>query len=172
MGMLQQEIARHNLHIRFWPAIKDRWRTFVGVTRAHKQIVAWAQNCRLPEVLIGEDDMFMLGAGAFEYFLSQKPAEYDIYLGNVFNPEIVPDGNRLGDFCGLTLYFVHSRFYGRFLALPDGKNHLDRMLGATDCVKIVCDPMVCSQRDTYSDNNKRMGAYEKYHFKHRLYGRQ
>lgn len=171
MELLQQEVVKHKLDVRLWPALHDKWRPFVGIGRAHKQIVAWAMNAKLDEVLIGEDDMFLFGPGAFEYFLSKKPEDYDIYLGNVFNPAIIPTGNRLDDFCGLTLYFIHSRFYGRFLALPDGKNHLDRMLGATDCVKIVCDPMVCSQRDGYSDNKNNMGAYQHYHLHHRLYGR-
>lgn len=169
MSFLQIEIDKHNLLVRFWPAIKDPWMTFRGVSQAHKQIVRWAKREGLSEVLISEDDFFLYAPGAFDYFLEKKPEEYDLYLGNIFWGSLNPPA--VGDFCGLTLYFVHSRFYDRFLSVKE-ENHLDRVLGRMDAVKIVCDPMVCSQRDGYSDNKKAEGHYEKYMANYNIYGRK
>lgn len=169
MELLQKEIQTHELNVRFWPAIKDPWRSFMGVAMAHKQIVSWAMSEGLDEVLIMEDDCYFLGPGAFQFFVEHKPASYDLYLGNVFFPPQLNGNPRISDFCGLTLYYAHSRFYGRFLTCRTD-NHLDRTLGAMEAEKYVCLPMVCSQHDGYSDNKKGNGWYGMYLLTQDLYG--
>lgn len=158
--LLEHEIVAQDLTVQFWPAIYDPVMSFRGISRAHKQIVYWALQEGLPEVIIMEDDCFFFAPGAFQYYLDKKPAEYDLYLGNVFFGW-QPETNRINDFCGLSLYHLHSRFYQRFLGITE-INHLDRELGKIDAMKFVCDPMVCSQQDTYSDNKRAFGRYEKY----------
>lgn len=169
MYLLEKEIAEQGLNVRFWPAIYDPVMPFRGVSWAHKQIVRWAALSSEPEAIIMEDDCSFFAPGAFRYYLEQKPADYDLYLGNVFFGW-QPGTNRINDFCGLTLYHVHSRFYNRFLYVNE-MNHIDREMGKLDAVKIVCDPMVCSQHDGYSDNKKTFGRYEIYLKGCRLFGK-
>lgn len=166
--MLKAEIATQNLNVRFWPAIKDPlMRSFVGISKAHKQIIRHAKQEGYEEACVMEDDCYFFAPGAFEFFLLNKPDAFDLYLGNVFFPPTLP-GNRVDDFCGLSLYIAHSRFYDRFLAVNE-MNHIDRELGKLDAEKYVCLPMVCSQQDGYSDNKRANGSYGKYLVGHPLF---
>ena len=63
-------------------------------------------------------------------------------------------------FAGLTLYVVHQRFYETFLQLPDDK-HLDQALDNKGKY-VVCDPMIITQHDGYSDNHKKIMEYDYY----------
>jgi hypothetical protein len=169
LALLEKEIAVQKLNVQFWPAVKDLVMGFRGISRAHKQIIHWAMWKNLPEVLIMEDDCYFFAPGAFEYYLSQKPVDYDLYLGNVFSG-LQPDGTA-PDFCGLTLYFCHSRFYKTFLSMPE-ENHIDRALSLRAKGRyVVCDPMVCSQQAGYSDNKKTVSSYDHYLEGYRLFGK-
>ena len=147
---LQHEIEKHHLTVNYWPAIMDSMISFRGVARAHKSIVRWAKENNLPEVLIAEDDFKLLGKGAFEYYLNNKPADYDLYLGGIFGGEI--KDNIVPDFAGLSFYMVHSRFYDAFLAANE-MNNFDRSL-ANLGKYVVCNPIIVSQYGGYSDNKK------------------
>jgi hypothetical protein len=165
--LMQKEIETQGLTVRYWPAIKDPLnRVFVGISQAHKQIIRWAKENNLPEVCVMEDDCFFFAPGAWDYYLSKKPENFDLYLGNVFFG-LKEDGT-VDDHCGNTLYICHARFYDTFLAVPE-LNHLDRAL-AWKGRYVVCDPMVCSQQKGYSDNKKCVDSYERYLVGKRLFG--
>lgn len=66
---------------RVWDAIYDRRGAHIGINKAHKQIVEYAKQEGLPEVLIFEDDIRFCGKGAFDYYIANKPKDFDIYLG-------------------------------------------------------------------------------------------
>lgn len=164
---LQKEIQTQGLSVRYWPAIKDPLnRTFVGIGEAHKQIVRWAMLNNLPEVCIMEDDCSFFAPGAWEYFLSQKPEDFDIYLGGVFHG--LNEDNTTFDWCGMTLYIVNQRFYQTFLSVPQ-VNHIDRALAGKGKY-IVCDPMVCTQKSGYSFNKRTWDCYDRYLSGKRLFG--
>lgn len=148
---IKKEAKEQGLDIRFWPAIIDETISFRGIARAHKSIVRWAKEVGLPEVLIAEDDLKFLSPTAFKNFLYFKPTDYDLYLGNIFEGQLEVD-NSVRDFCGLTLYMVHERFYDTFLAANE-MNNFDRSLAGLGKY-IVCNPMVCSQYGGWSDNKK------------------
>lgn len=168
MKLLENEITVQGLNVQFWPAIKDPVMGFRGISRAHKQIIRYAMLCDFDEVRIMEDDCYFFAAGAFDYYMAQKPADFDLYLGNVFSG-LMPDGTA-PDFCGLSLYTCHSRFYRTFLSMPED-NHLDRALSLKARGRyVVCDPMVCSQQDGWSDNKKAFGSYGHYLKNYRLFG--
>ena len=164
---LQKEIEIQGLEVRYWPAIKDPLnRTFVAIGEAHKQIVRWAHFEGLPEVCIMEDDCQFFAPGAWDYFLSQKPEDFDIYLGGIFSG--LNHDNTTRDYCGNTLYIVRQQFYQEFLSVP-AINHLDRAL--MDRGKyIVCDPMVCTQKGGYSFQKRGFDSYERYLVGRRLFG--
>src|ERR1700677_1855384 len=84
--LLQKEIETHGLTVKYWPAVKDPLnRVFVGISQAHKQIIRYAKENKLPSVCIAEDDLYFFAPGAWQYFLDNIPADYDIYLGVVFH---------------------------------------------------------------------------------------
>ncbi len=134
----------------FWPSVKE------SINEAHKQIVRYAKLAEFGEVIIAEDDLKMSRPGAWQYFLSQKPKDYDLYLGGIFLGQ--PDENNIvTEFTGLTLYSVHSRFYDTFLEV-EPTEHIDRALAGKGKF-VVCNPFVCTQYDGVSSNS---GQFEKY----------
>jgi hypothetical protein len=153
--LVDKEIELHGLEIQFWPAIYDQLRPFVGISKAHKQIVKWARNSRLPCVCIAEDDFHLTAPGAWEFFLENIPVDYDLYLSGIYHGLIVD--HVVKDFCALHLYIVHSRFYETFLSCNE-MNHLDREL----CNKgkfVVCEPFAAIQHDGYSIHKKKETKY-------------
>jgi len=136
-----------------------------NISRAHKGIVRTAKITKQPHVFIAEDDIKFACDGAWKYFLSKMPKDFDLYCGLVYDGNVV-DG-RIMTTKGMsgtnTLYCVNSRFYDFFLSIDETKP-LDRELGrfSTKYKYIVCEPMVCVQSGGYSDNFKRKMTYELY----------
>jgi hypothetical protein len=166
---LQKEIEIQGLEVKYWPAVKDPLnRVFVAIAQAHKQIIGWAKAQGFPSVCVAEDDVSFFAPGAWAYYLSKMPEDFDLYLGNVFHG-LQEDGTAI-DFCGLGLYVCHERFYDTFLTLPD-LNHIDRSLAGKGRY-VVCDPMVCTQRAGYSWNKRVWDSYDRYLVGRRLFGRE
>ena len=83
LALLQKELDHEKItNYRIWDGIIDE-NPCVGIARAHKQIIRFAKESRLPEIVIAEDDLHFTTQGAFEFFLSNKPNVFDIYLGGV-----------------------------------------------------------------------------------------
>lgn len=156
--LLQKEILHQQLTITYWDAVINPIAVVVGISQAHKQIVRWAKENNLPEVCIAEDDVKFFGRGAFNYFVNNKPKDYDLYLGGIFWGHIAED-NTVGDFTGMTLYIVNERFYDKFLALREF-NNIDREL-AFKGKYVVCNPMVVSQHEGWSDSKFRFDSYDR-----------
>jgi hypothetical protein len=153
--LLDSEIKEHGLQVRYWDAIKDPVMSFRGINLAHKQIVRDALVKKLPMVCIAEDDLHLTGPGAFRYFMEHIPTDFDLFLGGIYCGTIKPD-NSVEDFCSLTLYIVHERFYVPFLGI-DEKVHLDRGLARKGRF-IVCNPFCALQHPGWSDNKR--GYYD------------
>lgn len=154
--LLQKEILSHGLDLQLWPAKNDPVMTFRAISRAHKQIVAWAMMQKLPMVCIAEDDFHITAPGAWQYFLDHIPVDFDLYLSGVYCGFIKTD-NTTDDFCGLHLYIVHNRFYREFLSIPEDQN-LDRAL----CKRgrfVVVDQFCAVQHDGFSYNKGRIAEY-------------
>jgi len=150
--LLEHELNSENItRYRLWDGIVCPGKVQTGIAKAHKQIVRYAKEKNLPEILIGEDDLHFCAPGAFNYFLSQKPTDYDLYLGGLSNGKLSKD-KLVDDFAGLLLYMVHERFYETFLAIVEDK-HLDRSLKFKGKY-VVCDPQPVIEHSGYSDNMK------------------
>jgi hypothetical protein len=151
--LLQHELQRQQVtEFRIWDGIRDPECTKRGICKAHKQIVAWARSCRLPEVLIAEDDVWFSAGGALDYFLQQQPADFDLFLGGIIWGHIKSD-NTVEDFSGSMLYLAKERFYNTILDLPEDKDYDRSMAGLGKFV--VCHPMVACQQAGYSDHHGR-----------------
>lgn len=139
----------------FWPGI------FVpsikkSINLAHKQIVEYASVAGWDEVCIAEDDIKFSSPGAWDYFLKQKPKDFDIYLGGIFLG--YPDKNwLLKEFTGMTCYIVAKRFYDTFLSIPEDE-HIDHALKGLGVYK-VCEPFVVTQWDGFSGNTGKIETY-------------
>ena len=128
-----------------------------GINLAHKQIVEYAKLKEWEDVLIMEDDIRFCGEGAFNYYLENKPKKFDIYLGGIYLGEI-DEENKVKSFSGLHCYIVHSRFYDKFLSVPDDE-HLDRIL-ANMGEYYVSNPFTSIQYNGKSSQTKQEENYD------------
>jgi hypothetical protein len=140
---------------RLWPAILDS-PVCKGVSRAHKQIVQFAKDWKIPEVIIAEDDIKFPAEDGFKYFLSKKPEDFDLYLGGIYRGEI-KDG-KTDDFSGLHLYIIKQKFYDTFLSINEEK-HLDTELKGKGDYH-VCYPFAAIQYSGYSDVERAKTNFE------------
>lgn len=127
---LEEEVSRVGINVKLWESVKCD-NVVTGISRAHKQIVLWAKENGKEEVIIAEDDFyFPAGRGGFEYFVAQKPDEYDVYLAGVYmGNKRLPMNRELFQFSGMHFYFVHSRFYDKFLELDETQS-IDNAISA------------------------------------------
>jgi len=167
LALLQIELANQNItQYTIWSGIVDSILTCRGISSAHKQIVQYAFDRNLPEILIGEDDLHFTSNGAFNYFLDNKPEKFDLYLASIYEGHIKKD-KTVTDFSGLTFYIISSGFYETFLNIPDHL-HIDRALNGTGNF-FVCQPFPVIQHDGFSDNYKTFLNYSKLFSKTQLF---
>lgn len=135
----------------YLPSIK------ASINAAHKQIVRYAQLAGWDEVCIAEDDLIFSSPNSWEYFLEHKPKDFDLYLSMVYlgTPD---ENNEVKDFTGLTMYIVKSKFYEKFLSVPDD-DHLDRLLAGLGKY-VVCQPFVAKQSNGFSSNTGKEENYD------------
>lgn len=134
----------------YMPSIK------ASINAAHKQIVRYAKLAQWPCVTIAEDDIKFTHENSWNYYVSQLPSDYDLFLSMCFLGQ--PDENNIvKDFTGMTLYTVHERFYDSFLSVPDD-DHIDRLLGGLGKY-VVCNPFVATQYDGISANTGKFETY-------------
>jgi hypothetical protein len=146
---------------------------FRGISNGHKSVVRLAKRHKMPNVIIGEDDLKFTAPGAWKYFLEQLELnkETDIFLSMIYEG-IVDENNRVVknpfSFSGLTLYSVNAKFYDVFLNL-NPMAHIDKELGqmADQYDFRVCNPFTTIQIDGYSDQKKKECKYD-----HLLKGRK
>lgn len=151
--LLQQELQRQQVDdFRIWEGIRDPECPPRGISKAHKQIIAWAAAHGCPQVLIAEDDVLFSAAGALDYFLANVPPDFDLYLGGIIWGNVKSD-DVVDDFAGPTLYLVNERFYATLLNLREDIDYDRAMAGLGRFV--VCNPMVVCQQDGYSDHYDR-----------------
>lgn len=156
-AILTKELSIQKIEMRIWSPIFDITPA-TGIAKAHKQIVQWAKDNNQEEVLIMEDDVRFCGEGAFEYFLDNKPKDFDLYLAGIYYG-VIKDDNTVDKFSALHCYIIHSRFYDSFLSCPD-KKHIDYHLSGLNSVYKVCNPFAAIQYNGYSDNVKKSMNYD------------
>lgn len=165
--LLMKEFEAQGIaHYKLFPAIKAPT-AIQGISRAHKQIVYYAKENGMPEILIGEDDVKFCGNGSFDYFLKNKPQDFDIYNSGIYFGNIAPD-NTTKHFASLHCYIVHQRFYDTFLATDENKN-IDKALKDKGRF-VVCNPFAAIQHTTFSDNKKKLIDYSRFLNGRKLYG--
>lgn len=159
---LMEEIKQQGIEeYKLWEGRVDLTTPKAGILKAHKQIVRWARERNMEKILIAEDDVKFTFKNAFEHFLNNEPADYDLYLGGIFYGEVKSDFT-VSDFAGATMYIIKRAFFDIFLSLSETINSdFDREL-AHKGKYVVCNPFVVTQYNGYSDNAKRHRDYNKY----------
>lgn len=127
-----------------------------SISESFKAIIRKAKEKGEEEIVIAEDDIHFPHANGWEYYLSNKPKEYDVYLGcsylidnrNEYKEPVI----KVAEWVGNQLITVHSRYYDRWLA-TDSKKHCDTVHAGVGEF-YVCFPFVALQRPGWSANNK------------------
>lgn len=140
--------------------------THYCINKAHKAIIQTAKERGLKECLVFEDDILFTGKGAFDYYIKNKPGDYDIYLGGYYLG-VPANDNTIIEFTAMHCYMVHERFYDTFLSVADDE-HIDGALSGKGRY-VVCDPIVAVQKNGYSYNSKQDCKFEKLIENRRVY---
>lgn len=155
--VLKREISNQGINrYKVWDGIYNPQQPTIAIAQSHKMIVEYAKNQNLESITIAEDDICFTAPGAYQYYNSQMPSDFDLYLGGITSGD-VNTTNIVSDFSGLTLYTIHRKFYSIFLELPLNTN-IDRGLKALGKY-VVCAPMVAKQHNGYSDNRQEYCDY-------------
>jgi hypothetical protein len=152
---LMAELATQKItDYEIWPCVMYP-NVVASINASHKMIVRDAMERGLREVAIAEDDIFFPANDGWDYYLRNKPDEYDLYLACTY---IVPVTNN--KVCGFHLYMVHERFYEKFLSVPDEK-HIDTAMDDLKGGYVFCYPFAALQRPGFSNNNRAVVNYNK-----------
>jgi hypothetical protein len=159
MDSLMRELVAQGLtdKVMFFPFVHDFRGAKHGINEAHKQIISYAKVAGFDEVIVLEDDVRFCGEGAFDYFLQNKPEDYDIYLSGVYVSISSEDGT-LKSFSGLHCYMVHSRYYDTFLKTPQDE-HIDQAQDGKGKF-VVCEPYAAIQHNGFSHNTGKVEVYD------------
>lgn len=148
-SVLQSELQRQGItEYVLHNAVQSKFPA-MGISIAHKNVVRYAIENNLPEILIMEDDVRFPAEDGFTYFLSKKPDDFDLYLSGIYYGNITEDGIT-HNFSGLQCYIISERFYQTFLQ-ADEKRNIDRNMRGKGKF-VVCNPFAAIQHDDYSEN--------------------
>lgn len=144
---------------KFWNCIINKDSVVKSINASHKMIVNWAKDNKKPYVIIAEQDLEFTCNKSWQYFLEQKPQDFDIYLGCSYVKNAIPNSDVVDNLiCGFHLYLISEKFYDVFLSVPDD-HHIDTAVGDTKGNFVFCKPFVALQRSGFSANNKAIVNY-------------
>lgn len=145
---LMNELSRQRImDYKIWTPVYDEKNVVRSINLSHKQIVQDAKNKGLKEVIIAEDDIFFPAEDGWQYFLDNKPEDYELYLACSYG------GYKDKQPIGFHLYAIHEQFYDAFLSTPDDQ-HIDIAMWWLGKDKFFfCYPFPALQRAGFSSNN-------------------
>ncbi len=171
---IYKELDDQQIDFRIWHSIPDPDSVIRSIGLSHKQIVSYARDEGLLEICILEEDVMFATPKGWEYFLSNKPVDFDLYLGGTYGLNVSalkritkePGATEIHNFAGLHCYIIHQRYYDRFLAQPENK-HIDDQPGMGKF--FVCYPFAALQHPGWSSNGRTMVNYN-YRLEEHIYG--
>jgi hypothetical protein len=167
LTQLANELEIQSLKACLWPGIRESVDPRLNISLAHNQIIRYAKEQGLRSIIIAEDDIKFTAPGAFDFYLQQKPDDYDLYLGGILYGDIQAN-NIVLNFVGTYLYTIHERFYDRFLSIQ-GPGDIDRLLAGKGKF-VVCNPFAAIVHNGFSDNKGRYMNYDCYTESRKLFG--
>ncbi|HEV3223888.1 MAG TPA: hypothetical protein VGZ90_13460 [Puia sp.] len=166
LELLSSHLNERGVPFTVHTGIIDRKTVEESINASHKMLVKWAKEEQMDEICIGEDDLFFPAKDGWNWYLSNKPQEFDIYLGGCYGVPM-PIINPLKEFVALHLYTIRSSWYDSFLSAADN-THIDT--AQTGGRFFCCYPMAAVQRAGYSANNHRECDYNTSLRKEDIYG--
>lgn len=148
---IEQGITKYKFH----KAIVLTDSVVKSINASHRMLVQMAKDNDWDEITIGEQDLTFTAPDAWQYYLSQKPKSFDIFLGCSYIPPI--SNNKL---CGFHLYTVSKKYYYTFLSV-NPEAHIDTEIGDMGGDFKFCYPFPALQRPGYSANNRAVVDYNK-----------
>lgn len=154
---LEVELTQQKIDTKIWPCVPDNQDVVRSISLSHKQIIAFAKEHHLPEVCIMEEDVMFPSPDGWQYFLENKPANFDLYLGGAYNlneaayKRIREQSGpvEIHNFAGLHCYIINESYYDKFLSIPEDK-HIDDQPGMGRFY--VCAPFAALQHPGWSAN--------------------
>lgn len=155
-----------------WPAITSGCETVPDcIAMSHKNVIRQAQEMDLEEVCVMESDVWFPVKGSWDYFLRNKPSVYDMWLASTYSISMDDMRNyasfrkskrgpvtpySVSSVNGMHCYIMHSRYFDTFLLSPPG--HIDVAQDGRGDFR-VCYPFAALQRESWSENNKKIVNY-------------
>lgn len=159
--LLGEFITQGITDYRFWGCVINKDSVVSSINASHKMVVKYAKDLKKPYIIIAEQDLTFTHKTSWEYFLKNKPEDYDLYLSCSYVKNVNPNTEVVDNLiCGFHLYAIHERYYNAFLSVPDTE-HIDTAVGDLKGNFVFCKPFVALQRIGYSSNNKEIVDYNK-----------
>lgn len=140
-----------------------------SINLSHKQIIRHAKEMDWHQVHIFEDDVWFPHPSGLHYYIDRlnfhTPKDFDIYLGGVYGLDqlalnrLAPPVTELNAFQAMHCYTVASKFYDKFLSVPDDQ-HIDIAMSGLGKFYVVY-PFAALQRPGMSMNERKMVDYNK-----------
>lgn len=135
---------------------------FKSISLSQKAIVQEAKDKGMVECCLMEEDIWFPAGDGWQYFISNKPDKYSIYLGGSYlvdnRVEYTYPVTKVKAYVGHHCIIIHESYYDTFLATSE-KGHIDtEQEGRGDFY--LCYPMAALQRPSKSANaNNEMVNY-------------
>jgi len=158
---LLEQCEKYGIEYKIWQACIDKKTVLESITESFRRIIQEAKDNGLSEVYIGEDDLMLTCDGAWEYFLKNKPDQFDVYIGGSYlidnQWKYAPPVVKVKSWVGNHLIVVHERYYDTWLS-SKSNGHIDtEQDGKGDFY--VCFPYAALQRPSMSANNRTFVNY-------------
>lgn len=156
---LEAELDRQRIDAKIWNCIPDSGSAMRSINLSHKQIVQFAKDHNLPEICIMEEDVMFPAKDGWQYFLANKPDNFDLYLAGAYTQDFETLAKvatsqkpvQINRFAGLHCYIIDQGFYDKFLAIPV-EQHIDNIDGLG--TYYACAPFAALQHPGWSANYK------------------
>ena len=155
LELLLEELKRQGItDYKIWDSVLSD-SVIKSINLSQKQIIQDAKDNGLEEVCLMEDDCYFPNEKGWEYFLSNKPKQYSIYLGGSYwvdnRTQYQTRITKVNQYVGHHCIIVHNSYYDTFLSVPEHL-HIDTAQANLGDF-YLCYPMAALQRESVSANN-------------------
>lgn len=160
--LLIKELGNQKINdFKIWDCVVLTSSVVESISESFKMIINDAKSNKCKECIIFEDDIMFTNFNSWEYFIENKPTDFDVYLGGNYlidnrldyTKSLVKVKGWVGNHC----IIINEKYYDTWLK-TDSKLHCDTaQSGLGDFY--VCYPYPALQRTRWSSNNKAICNY-------------
>lgn len=130
------------------------------ISESFKSVIREAKERGESEICIMEDDIMFPSEHGWEYFIKNKPDNYDIYIGGSYlidnRLEFKPPLVKVDSYVGNQILIVHERYFDTWLNTNE-KEHCDTV--HRNGLFYLCFPFIGLQRSGWSCNSQAVVNY-------------